>query len=264
MSATAGVNRYQIRSVDRALAILQLFSVESPRWSVVALSAKVQLPVSTTYRLLSTLEARNFIRYSQTTGKYEVGLACLQVAKAVRPSVDIRQEANPYLEGLRESSKETVHLAVLVDMQVVYLEKLPGLHRIVLMGSRVGSVSPSHCTGLGKAMLAFLPPDEVDRHFRATGLRRFTPNTIVDVGILQAELEKVRRMGYALDQEEHEPQVVCVAAPILNHSGVVLAAISVSGPAQRMYSAISAGDMCERVTNAARDIAAQVGNADSV
>jgi DNA-binding IclR family transcriptional regulator len=165
---------------------------------------------------------------------------------------------------LRKRFKETVHLATLVDMQVVYLEKLPGLHPIVLMGSRVGSVSPAYCTGLGKAMLAFLPPDEVDRYFRAAGLRPFTPNTIVNVETLQAELEKVRQTGYALDQEEHEPQVVCVAAPILNHSKIVLAAISVSGPAQRMVSAISAGDVCERVINAARDIAARVGNADSV
>jgi IclR family KDG regulon transcriptional repressor len=264
MSITTGVNRYQIRSVDRALSILQLFSVESPRWSVVELSTKVQLPVSTTYRLLSTLESRNFIRYRQTTGKYEIGLACLQVASALRPQLDLTQEAAPYLEELRKSFKETVHLAILVDMQVVYLEKLPGLHPIVLMGSRVGSVSPAYCTGLGKAMLAFLPPDEVDRHFHTTGLISFTPNTIVDVGTLHVELEKVRRMGYALDQEEHEPQVVCVAAPILNHSGVVLAAISVSGPAQRMYSAINEGDVCERVTKAAKDIAARVGNADSV
>ena len=112
--------------------------------------------------------------------------------------------------------------------------------------------------------LAFLPPDEVDRYFRAAGLRPFTPNTIVDVETLHAELEKVRQMGYALDREEHEPQVVCVAAPILNHSGIVLAAISVSGPAQRTVSAISAGDVCERVTNAARDIGARVRGADSV
>jgi DNA-binding IclR family transcriptional regulator len=138
------------------------------------------------------------------------------------------------LEALRDQTKETVHLVVLDQMQIVYLEKIPGLHAIGLMSSRVGLRTPAYCTGVGKALLAYQKEDQIREYYRQNGLERFTDTTITDLAQLMSHLAQIRCQGYALDRGEHEDEVRCVAAPVFDLSAKVVAAVSISGPALRM------------------------------
>ncbi len=229
----AATNPYNVRAVERTLTLLNTLADGKPR-TLVELSAAIDLHSSTTFRLLSTLVARGFVERSEESGRYSLGLACLGLAQAYLASNDVRRAALPELELLRDATTETVHLALLDKMEVVYLEKLPGLHAVGLMSSRVGGRSPTYCTGVGKVLLAYLKPESVRAHFEQAPMTRFTEHTIVSLGALEQELAAIRAQGYALDNGEHEHEVRCVAAPVRGMNGEVVAAVSVSGPASRM------------------------------
>ena len=144
--------------------------------------------------------------------------------------------ALPELEMLRDETTETIHLAILDNMEVVYLEKLHGLHAIGLMSSYIGGRALAYCTGLGKALLAYSDLDRVRAHFEQVGFRRYTDTTIVNVDDLIDHLDFVRQQGYAWDEGEHEAEVRCVAAPVFDLTGRAVAAISIAGPVSRMES----------------------------
>ena len=226
-------NPYNVRAVERTLTLLNSLADGKPR-TLVELSDAIDLHSSTTFRLLSTLVAHGFVQRNEGTGRYSLGLACLELAHAYIAGNDVRSAALPELELLRDATTETVHLAVLDNMAVVYLEKLPGLHAVGLMSSRVGGRSPSYCTGVGKVLLAYLKPEAVRTHFANAPLHRYTETTIGTVDELESELATIRTQGYGFDNGEHEYEVRCIAAPIRNMNGEVVAAVSVSGPANRM------------------------------
>lgn len=254
----APTERYQVRAVQRALDILLCFTERESEVSVTELSNAVGLDPSTTYRLLVTLQSRGFVEQSPHSGKYRLGVNCLTLGSAYLKNNDLRQSALAPMNRLRDECGETVHLTILDGSEVVYIEKLSGLNPIVVMGSRVGKRNPAYCTGVGKAMLAFLPEDELKERFAGYKFTRFTPTTITSWGALKRELEEVRVRGYAIDREEHEPGVVCVACPIFDHKGMV-ASISVSGPAERMYEQIQSGVLIEKLSDAATEISLQMG-----
>lgn len=225
--------RYNIRVLDRAFRVLDLLSDGTPR-TLTEISHVLELNSSSVFRLLATLEDHSYIRRNENSNAYQLGLSCLELARAYFDGNDIRRSALPDLEVLRDMTSETVHLGILDEMQVVYLEKLHGLHAIGLMISRVGGRAPAYCTGLGKALLAYLPSESVRRFYEESPLYRFTENTIESLDELLEHLEEIRSNGYSLDRGEHEHEVRCVAAPIFDISGRAVAAISVSGPATRM------------------------------
>jgi IclR family KDG regulon transcriptional repressor len=175
-----------------------------------------------------------YVERDEQTGQYTLGLSCLELARAYYKGNDVRRAALPELDRLRNETRETVHLAVLDELEVVYIEKLEGLQPIGLMGSHVGGRAPAYCTGVGKALLAHLPRDVVRRNFEGTKLHRYTPHTIVTLKGLLAELATISVRGFSLDNEEHEVGVCCVAAPIRDMRGDVIAALSISGPADRL------------------------------
>ncbi len=250
--------RYNIQAVDRAIKVLELLS-QNEVMKLDALSRELGVSTSTTYRLLSTLQSHRYIEKDEPRGGYRLGLACLELARSFAGTSDIRRSALPDLDRLRDETRETVHLAVLDGMEVVYLDKRHGLHPIGLMSSRVGGRSPAHCTGLGKVLLAFEDPPDVDAHFRTRGLHRFTERTLTDVDDLLDHLEAVRERGYALDLGEHEPEVRCVAAPVFDGSGDVVAAISISGPASRLGELDDHRELIERTKRAAQAVSAKLG-----
>jgi DNA-binding IclR family transcriptional regulator len=141
--------------------------------------------------------------------------------------------AEPLLIELWQNSQETVHLGVLNDGEVLYVEKLESPHTI-RMYSEIGRRAPLHCTGLGKALLANLPAEEIEQVIEQRGLRRYTENTLVNRADLFEEMAAIRFRGAAFDNEEHEKSVRCVAAPVYDAQGRVIAAISIAGPAFRM------------------------------
>lgn len=254
--------RYVTRSVERALTILHLFVVGEAEISLSDISRRVGLHQSTVFRLLATLRAAGFVEQNPHTGRHRLGPAALSLGQAFLRHSDLRQIAQSPLANLRDRSGETVHLATLVDTEVIYLEKLPGLHPIGLMSSRVGDRAPSHCTGLGKALLAH-EPEAVIRDSFKDGLREYTPKTITRMSALLSELAKVRQLGYALDDEEHEQGVVCVAAPVFDSRRVV-AAISVAGPADRIREEIRSSELNEQILAAANEISAKLGRVAAV
>jgi len=254
-------NRYQVRAVERALELLEAFSVAEPEFSLTELSGRLGLNASTVFRLLATLQGRGYVEHSSENGRYRLGPACLRLGSVYLAQADLRRRLTPLLAALRDECRETVHLATLdrERMEVVYLEKLEGLLPIGLMGSRVGGRSPAYCTGLGKAMLAYEPPEAVEAFYQARGLRAYTPQTIATLEALSRELAEIRRQGYALDNAEHEPGVKCVAAPVWNHQQEVIGAISVAGPAERVERLIAEEGLIERVRIVAAEASELMG-----
>jgi DNA-binding IclR family transcriptional regulator len=251
--------RYNIRVLERAIRLLFVLSDGEGR-NLTQVAEQAQLSNSTAFRLLSTLEHYRFVQRDRGGGKYRLGPACLELARAYLEGTDVVQASMPVLEELRDHTQETVHLAVLDRMEVYYLAKIPGFHAIGLMSSRIGSSAPAYCTGLGKALLAFLPAGDVRAYYAERGLEPLTSSTVTDVDTLMTQLETVREKGFALDLGEREPGVYCVAAPIHAEDGEVVAAISVSGPAYRMQTGIEEGSLVHVVREAARSVS--IGIAD--
>jgi IclR family KDG regulon transcriptional repressor len=254
-------NRYQIRAVERALELLEAFSIAEPEFSLTELSGRLGLNTSTVFRLLATLQGRGYVEQSPENGRYRLGPACLRLGSVYLAQADLRRRLTPLLVSLRDECRETVHLATLDRdrMEAVYLEKLEGLLPIGLMGSRVGGRSPAYCTGLGKAMLAHEPPEVVEAFYQTHGLRAFTPQTITTLEVLAHELAETRQRGYALDNTEHEPDVRCVAAPVWNHRREVVGAISVAGPAERIEQLIAEEGLIEKVKVVAAEASELMG-----
>jgi DNA-binding IclR family transcriptional regulator len=250
--------RYCIRVLDRGFRILSLLSDGKPRTQM-ELSEGINLSPSTTFRLLATLSYSRYIKRNEQTNQYSLGLACLELSRAYADGNDLRGTALPELEALRDDIKETVHLGVLDQTEVVYLEKIPGLHAIGLMGSRVGGRSPSYCTGVGKVLLAQENNIYLVEYFQKHKMQRFTDTTIISFEALQEELKQVRRQGYAVDRGEHEVEVWCVAAPIFDMIGDAVAALSISGPAGRMAPLEENCALVQKAKKTARTISIKLG-----
>ena len=264
--SSAASNGYAVRAVVRAVQLLELLRTSSDGGATIQeLSRRSGLAKASVFRMLRTLEGVRLVERLPGSDRYQLGVRCLEFGQAYLEQIDLRREALPVMERLREEFNETVHLAVLDDrLRVVYLEKLDSAHAVGIMMSRVGRTAPSYCTGLGKALLAAEEGDVVTRLDEWGELKRFTPNTISNPGELRAELERIRAAGYSLDLEEHEPGVRCVAAAIAGPPGAPAAALSIAGPAQRMPKELLRGRLAEAVTAAAREIAARVGAAPEV
>jgi IclR family transcriptional regulator, KDG regulon repressor len=250
--------RQNIRVLDRAFSILSLLSDGTPRL-LTELSAQAGLNSSTTFRLLNSLSYYRFVERDEATGKYQLGIGCLQLARVYLQGSSLRDASMLELQKLRDDTLEAVHLAVLSDMKVVYVEKLEGLHAVGIMSSRVGASAPSHCTGLGKAMLAYADDEAVRSHFGRVGLAVFTDNTLHSLDDLMSELERIRGRGYSFDRGEHEAEVRCVAAPVFDGQGAAVAAISVAGPISRMEPLEENRQLINRVRQAAAAISSRLG-----
>ena len=240
----------------RLLDLLEAFT-EDGAHSLTDLSARTGIPKPTAFRLLRTLEDRGYVR--RGGGQYALGFRCFILGATATRDLDVRTQALPHLVALRDATGETVQVAVLESWRVVYLERVLSERPVAYMKSRAGAVLPAHCTGLGKALLAFRPPEEVAAHYRVAGLPRFTPSTITDVDALLAELDAIRRRGYATDEEEREIGVRCVAAPVRDHRGEVVAAISVAGPGERLPRPLVDSHTAEQVVTCAAAISNHLG-----
>ncbi|MDR5694519.1 MAG: IclR family transcriptional regulator [Armatimonadota bacterium] len=218
---------YHVRSVLKALELLQAFTPDEPEFGVTDLATRLGMHKSTVFRLLMTLEAEKFVQRDHTTGKYRLGIKLFELGSLVQNLLELRKVARPYLEELQERCGETIHLAVLDEGQVLYVDKLES-PKPIQMYSRVGRRAPAHCTGLGKVLLAYLPPEEVDAIIARNGLKRYTDKTITDPRKLHDHLALVRQRGYATDIGEHEELIRCASAPIWDHTGKVVAAVSIT------------------------------------
>jgi len=215
-----------VQSLERAAALLRALAEAGRPLSAGELAAAVGLPRPTVYRLLQTLCAEGWV--AQNGRSFVIGASVLWLAARRLEQLELRSVGRPLLAELRDRTGETVHLGVLEAGQVVYVEKLesPGPLR---MASMVGRIVPAHSTALGKAMLAYLPREHVERIVERHGLVRRTPNTITDPARLFQELAAIRARGYSIDNVENEEGIRCVGAAIFDHRGRVAGAVSVSG-----------------------------------
>lgn len=226
---------YPIKVLEKALSIIDFLSREASPVGIAELSNKLKMSASTVHRILDTLRFWGYVDQDSETQAYTLGLKLVELGMAKLHQIDWLEESAPLVKELRDSTGETVHVSILVDGEVFCLMKEESPHTIK-MGSYIGKRGPVHCTASGKVLLAHLPHREREDIIRSKGLPRFTATTIVDRDELERELEKVRNQGFAIDRGEHEEEVHCVAAPIRNHLGKVIAALSVSGPSFRIHA----------------------------
>jgi IclR family acetate operon transcriptional repressor len=219
-------------SVANAARVLKAFTPTDREWGVTDLARRLDIAKSTAHRLLATLTDEGLLEQDGATGRYHLGLAIFDLAAAAQ-SVDLHEAVLSPMTELRNRTGETVQVAVLDGREVVYVERLdsPNTLRLFL---EVGRRNSAHSTGCGKALLAFLPPDQLDRLLRNWKLTAKTPHTITDVAVLRRDLAEARRRGYAVNRRESESGVISVAAPIRDVAGRCVAAISVAGPAERL------------------------------
>jgi IclR family acetate operon transcriptional repressor len=229
----AGQRGVSVQSVERAIAILKLFSVENPERGVGEISRELGLHKSTVSRLMMTLERGGLLDREPERKRYRLGIGLIGLAAQVVSYMDIREVARPFLRQLAEDCQESVNLVVLDGQEVVNLEQFIPPKRQVKNTGRAGRRMCAHCTAAGKVLLAYLDEAELDQML-APGLQKFTSFTIVDPGDLRLELARVRQQGYAAVQEELERGLNAVAAPIYDHTGQVIGAAGVAGPAYRL------------------------------
>jgi DNA-binding IclR family transcriptional regulator len=226
-----------VRAIQRAVDLLNYFAEHPDGASLAELTEGLSLPKSTMHRILSVLVKNHLVRVDEVTSLYLLGFGVFKLSQAVMAGFDIAREARPFLLELNHQLDETVHLGIIEPGKpiVIYLDKLESSHAVRLV-SRVGQAVPVHCTALGKVMLSFMPEEERRRVISACDFKPYTANSIASADALIKDLSAIHSDGYATDKQEYELGVICIAAPVRNSNGDVLAAISVSAPAERMPS----------------------------
>jgi len=225
-----------VQTIERASSILDILGQSSQGISIRELSAKLKLPKGTSHRLLSSLSYFGYVRQDPKTRDYFLGLKFVELGQLLLSQLDLRKEAEPFLRDLAERTKETIHLVILDRNEIVYIDKVEtdqnpsGLK----MASRIGLRNPAHSSAVGKMILANFSEEELQSFFKEKSLLRRTENTITDPIQLREHLKSVRKQGYAVDDEENEKGIRCVAAPIYNETGKTVAAISITAPAFRV------------------------------
>ncbi len=222
-----------VKSVDRALSIIQFISKEKEGLGVTELSSLLDINKSSVFKLLSTLVKHGFIEQDVETKKYRLGYKYLELSSILLESIDLRSEAKSFLKELEQLTNEVVHLVVYDQGEIVYIEKLEG-NETLRTHSKIGRRAPIHCTSVGKVILAHLPEREMLALLDKYGLPQHTEHTIIDRDLFLEELKKVKDRGFAVEMEENEVGISCIAAPIFDHRGMIIAAVSISGPTIRM------------------------------
>ncbi|HEY1808709.1 MAG TPA: IclR family transcriptional regulator [Acidobacteriaceae bacterium] len=248
---------YQLRSLDRAIAVLDGLAESEEPLGLVDVCERMSLHKSTAHRALMVLERAGLIE--RTPGnRFRLGLRLYELGNRAVEQIDLRGRVHPWFRRLSVQVGETVHLGVLQKATVVYLDKVEPVNRRVWLASRIGTSNPVYCTAMGKAMLAFLPAESVAEIMGKIRFTRFTPRTLCTPEALMRSLERVRRRGYAIDDEEVEAGVRCIGAPILDETGYPMAAVSVSGPASRITQQ-SLPAIAEHLLRCCRQISASLG-----
>jgi DNA-binding IclR family transcriptional regulator len=222
-----------VQTIERASSILDILGQSPQGISIRELSTKIKLPKGTTHRLLSSLSYFGYVRQDSKTRNYFLGFKLVELGNLLLSQLDLRKEAEPFLKDLAERTKETVHMVILDRNEVVYIDKVEtDQHTSGLrMASRVGLRNPAHSCAVGKVLLADLSEEILNNFIKEKGLPKRTENTITHPTQLKEHLSLVRTQGYAIDDEENEKGIRCVAAPLYNEIGKVVAAVSISGPA---------------------------------
>jgi DNA-binding IclR family transcriptional regulator len=253
--------RESVQSLERAFDLLEALALGG-ELGVTELANRTGLVPSTAHRLLHTLTKRGYVTQSDS-GRYLLGYKVVEVASGLEHRLErLRVVARPHLEGIQRATGETVNLVVLDADRVVYVDQVEG-SRQVRMFTTVGTTVPAHSTGSGKAIMANGPREVVEALYEdREPLDKLTDQTLTTLEALEQDFARIRRRGYALDNEEHEEGVGCVAVAVFDHTGRPSAAISVSGPSARILGA-NAGRLGELLVEHAAQVSEALGFADA-
>ena len=214
-----------MKSLDKVFKIIELLKSKNGT-KLNEITQELALPKSTAHRILNEL-IKNKYTYKDTNNYYRLGYKFLEISSYMIDNFNLREVAKKSIDKLNELTKETIHLAVLLDSRLTYIDKRESQHPIK-MSSQIGKSGPVYCTGVGKALVAFQPKKVIDDILTNTHLYKFTDNTITSKDLLLHEFSKIRANGYAVDMEEHENNIGCIAAPIWNNENKVIGSISIT------------------------------------
>lgn len=253
----AKLKEYSVPSIERALSVLECLAQAKRGFSLSEIGRTLRIPKSSAHLILSTLERRGFLQKNAKTGRYCFGLQLVSLSRSALENLDMRDEAKPFLCALMQESGLTVHMAVLERDEAVIIEKVeaPGLVRLA---SWIGRRLDVNCTGVGKVLLAFLPDDELDYLLKTKEFARHNSRTIISKSALRRELKRIKQAGYSFDNQEDEPGVCCIGAPVFDQNGKAVAAISVAGIASQIATD-RVPILARLVTRVAGSISARLG-----
>jgi len=251
-------SEYIIQAVDHALDLLEQFQGDVDELGVTELSKRLKLHKNNVFRLLATLESRNYIEQNRVTENYRLGLKTLELGQTFIKQMGLLRQSRPVLESLVKECNETTYVAILKDSHIVYLDVVE-TDLTVRVVPRVGSRLPAYCTAAGKIQLAFMTDEELDHYLPTKELKRFTANTITDRDEFKSHLAKVAELGYAIDNEEMDVGVCCVGAPIRDYTRRIIGAVSISGPSMRFSKERMEKELIPLVKRAGEDISTKLG-----
>src|ERR1700758_4014320 len=244
-------------AVERALAMLEAVAQDSEGLSNAEISRKLQIPKSSASYILRTLEKQGYLNRDPQSGKYRVGLKILSLSRGALSGIDVREVALPIMRHLMEKTNLTCHLAILDGPEAVYIEKVEP-EGFIRMDTWVGRRMRVHATSVGKALVAYIPQEQLEQILRKSGMEKRTPKTITTLPRLLKELEKVRTQGYAVDDEENNLGARCLGAPIFNQQGAIEASVGLSGTIGQV-NAQTMPRIVEALKDAARHVSMQLG-----
>jgi DNA-binding IclR family transcriptional regulator len=248
--------RYRVQVLDRSFRILEALADAPDELSPAELAVRLHLHKSTIHRLLVVLEGQRFIRKTPD-GRYGLGMKLIEMGSRAVEQLDLGEHALPFLERLVEETGETAHICVLSGTEMVSIANVPGRWTL-RTPSTVGRRTQTYCTAVGKAFIAFLPPSALDSLIERLQFKRQTRRTLMTASSLRVALDRVRRRGFAVDDEEVEEGLRCIGAPIRDYTGKVVAALSIAGPVFRIQKG-QVASYARAVTAAADSLSADLG-----
>ncbi len=251
-------SEYIIQAVSHALDLLEQFHDDMDELGVTELSKRLKLHKNNVFRLLATLESRGYIEQNKATEGYRLGLKSLALGQTFIKQMGLLRNAQPVIQHLKDACGETSYVATFKDNQVFYLDVVE-TDQPVRVVSRVGSGLPAHCTAAGKVHLASLSEEEIDSVFAQTGMAPFTEKTMTELAALKKDLAQVAEQGFALDDEELDLGVRCIAVPIRDYTRRIVGAISVSGPTMRMSDERFSEEIIPLIQKAGQELSARLG-----
>jgi len=251
------VELYRVQVIDRVFHILDLLAEAKGEMGATELAGQLHLHKSTVHRLLVTLERHRFVEKNQENAKYKLGWRLFELGTLAVSRLDLYSLARPYLEALVKKTCETAHLGIMSSGELISIVSVEA-DRNLRLPTTVGRRSPLFCTSQGKAILAFTPEPVASEIIRSLHFKAYTPNTITKISRLKEELDRIRRCGFAIDNEELEQDLRCIGAPVFNHAGGVIAALSIAGPIYRVGGG-NLPKLIEAVQSTARLLSAALG-----
>jgi len=245
-----------VQAINRVLDIVELLATAKEGLGVTEIGQAIGLHKSTVHRLCNALAVRGYIE-KDPGGIYRLGLKFMEINGLFLKKLELKTEALPFIRKLAEILGQPVHLAILDGVEVVYIEKVDVVNSI-RMYSQIGRRVPAHCTAIGKVLIAALDEERLAERLELIKFERRTPNTITSKEKFSKVIFETRERGWAVDDEENEPGVRCVAAPIYDYTGKVIAAVSVSGDS-RVISPDRDGEISEQVRQTAASISGGMG-----